>query len=166
MDYTTGILHGIIICIPFSLFVIISFSLNPRLWLHSLPKDIVGMVPPKTEYEKKLTRYVLLPVYLFILPGMSIASVVYLSRFGQINFSFLTLLLHIYTIWITVHLWDLIVIDGLYMLFINPRRPPIPGTENAKGWKDYSFHAKDFIKASIFSAFFVVPAAATLSVIL
>ena len=166
MDYTTSILHGIIICIPFSVFVIVSFSLNPRLWLHSLPNDIAEMVPPKTEYEKKLTRYILLPVYLVILPGLSIASVIYLSRFEQVNFSFIRLLLHIYTIWITVHLWDLLVIDGLYMLFIDPNHPPIPGTESSKGWKDYSFHTKAFIKASLFSAFFVIPAAVILFIIL
>ena len=162
----TSILHGIIICIPFSVFVIVSFTLNPRLWLHSLPKDIAAMVPPKTNYEKKLTRYLLLPVYLVILPGLSIASAVYLSMFEQVSFSFIMLLFHFYTIWIIIHLWDLIVIDGLYMLFINAGHPPIPGTENAKGWKDYSFHVRAFVKASIFSALFVIPAAVILSVIL
>jgi hypothetical protein len=166
MNYTISLLHGSLICIPFTLFVILSFTWTPRLWLHSLPEDIQQMVPPKSRQEVQWTRYVLLPLFVLILPGLSIASAIYLSEIEKLNMSFSMLLMHLYLIWMTVHLWDLLIIDGLYLLFMNPGRPPIPGTENAKGWKDYGFHVKAFMKASIFSALFVVPVAAILSKVL
>ena len=166
MKYTISILHGIIICIPFSIFVLVSFFSYPRLWLHSLPKDIACMVPPKTHKENTLTRYVLLPIYILILPGLSIASVIYLSIVNQIDLSFIEIFGHIYILWITVHLWDLLIIDGGFLLFVNPQNPPIPGSEGAKGWKDFGFHFRDFLKATLISALFVVPAAALLAIIL
>lgn len=166
MNYVTSILHGIIICIPFSIFVLISFLWHPRLWLHSLPKDIAGMVAPKTNRERMLTRYLLLPIYLLILPGLSVASVVYLSILYQTDYSYLEIFIHIYIIWITVHLWDLLIIDGLFLLLINPCNPPIRGSEGAKGWKDFGFHFREFLRATFMSALFVVPAAAILAMVL
>ena len=37
--------------------------------------------------------------------------------------------LHLYGIWVIVHLWDLIIIDFGHILLINPDSPPIPNTE-------------------------------------
>ena len=164
IDPLFSIIHGLLICIPFTLFVLISFLSNPRLWLHSLPKDIQELAGPKTKKEVKITRFVLLPIYLLILPGLSLASVVLLSSAPKIavEISFLGILIHLYTIWITVHLWDLIVIDGMGLLLIKPGRPPIKGTEDANGWSDPWFHIRSFGTAVIMSAIFVVPASAVL----
>ena len=164
IDPLISIVEGLLICVPFTLFVLISFLCNPRLWLHSLPKDIREMAGPKTKKEVKITRFVLLPIYVLILPGLSIASVVLLNSVAKIavEISFLGILIHLYTIWITVHLWDLVVIDGIGLLIIKPAHPPIKGTEGARGWNDPMFHIKSFGTAVIMSAIFVVPAAGLL----
>ena len=163
-----SVLHGLLICIPFTLFVLVSFLSNPRLWLHSLPRDIRQMTPPKTKRELTITRLVLLPIYLLILPGLSVASVMWMkfisdAKIDWFDFSFTGIFIHLYTIWVTVHLWDLIVIDGIGLLLINPERPPIKGTEGAKGWSDPWFHIRSFATAVIMSAIFVVPAAGLLA---
>ncbi len=159
---TTTLLHGLLICIPFSIFVVITFVRWPRLWLHSLPPDIIRRAAPKTEHEKRITKYVLLPIYLAILPGLSVLSVVYTAKTFALELSWIAILIHIYGIWIIVHAWDLIVIDGIGMLLIDPNHPPISGTEGAKGWKDLRFHFRSFLKAIVMSALFVVPAATIL----
>jgi hypothetical protein len=159
INFSTTLLHGLLIAIPFSLFALISFWSNPRLWLHSLPEDIQQKTDPKTKRERNLTRFVLLPLVVLILPGLSIVSLIYIYRTMEIDFTFTGALLHLYGIWIFVHLWDLVIIDGISMMIIDKNNPPIKGTEGAEGWKDFNFHFRAFIKATMASAVFVVPAA-------
>jgi hypothetical protein len=157
---TTSITHGLLICIPFTVFVAISFLANPRLWLHSLPADIQRRAAPKSARERRFTRYLLLPVYVAILPGLSTVSSVLAAQSTPV--SFVTLLGHMYVIWIVVHLWDLIIIDGISMLLIDPMHPPVDGTEGLAGWTNCWFHVKSFSIAVVMSALFVVPASAIL----
>jgi hypothetical protein len=166
IDLFTTLSHGLLICLPFSLFVLVTFLWRPRLWLHSLPSDIQQKAGPKTEAEKKITQNLLLPLFLTILPGLSTASVFYLDWTTSIDFSLMSILFHLYGIWLTVHLWDLLIIDLGFVVWIDPSHPPIPGTEGAKGWKDLSFHFRSFLKATVISAIFVVPISVLLSIIL
>ena len=64
-----------------------------------------------------------------------------------------------------VNLWDLARIDVPYAYFVNPNRPPIPATEGARGYKDYGFHTRAFLKASVFSLAIIVPAALLISLL-
>lgn len=73
---STTLFYGMLICIPFTIFVLVSFWGWPRLWLHSLPGDIARMAAPKTAAEERATKVLLVP-YLLILPGLSVASAVY-----------------------------------------------------------------------------------------
>lgn len=158
------ILHGLLICLPFTLFVIITFSKWPRLWLHSLPPDIAAMAGPKTPEEVKQTRLLVIPV-LLILPGLSFASALYAATRLGIDLSFLGAVRHIYGIWVIVHLWDLVVIDWGYALIMDPQRPPIAGTAGARGYRDYAFHFRAFVRAVIMSALGVLPLSLIASVV-
>lgn len=153
----TTLLHGLLICIPFSLFAIISFWLKPRLWLHSLPLDIQQKATPKTELEKKQTKFILLPLFFIILPGLSILSTLYIVNEIKVDISLFIIFWHLYGIWLIVHIWDFLVIDGLHIFFIDIKHPPIPGTENLKGWADYGFHFQSPLKACYMSLIFVLP---------
>ncbi len=158
----TTLFYGLLICIPFTIFVLVSFWGWPRLWLHSLPEDIAKMAAPKTAAEERATKLLLVP-YLLILPGLSVASAIYVARSTNIDLSFVGALVHLYLIWIMVHVYDFAVIDLFHALLINPAKPPIKGTEGAKGWKDMRFHFHSLLKAIPNSAIFVVPAALIVS---
>ncbi len=158
---TTSLLHGLAVCIPFTAFVIISFTRMPRLWLHSLPKDIARGTKPKSRRETMLTQWLMLPVYLMILPGLSVISCIYLISAQTIS-SLPGILIHIYCIWAVVHIWDFVVIDLGGMVLIDPAHPPITGTEYAKGWRDIGFHFRSLLVALPMSALFVVPASLVL----
>ncbi|MEX2582127.1 MAG: hypothetical protein WD766_02565 [Gemmatimonadota bacterium] len=158
IPFTTTLAHGLLICIPFSLFVYGTFTRWPRLWLHSLPVDIQEMAGPKTALEQRRTRLLLIPC-LLILPGLSVASALVAASRPNVDLSFMGATPHIYSIWIIVHLWDLIVIDFGYALLMDPARPPIPGTAGAEGYRDLSFHLRSFFRAVAMSAIFVLPSA-------
>lgn len=160
----TTVLNGLLICIPFTLFVLVTFWGWPRLWLHSLPEDIAAMAGPKTQAEERATKFLLIP-YLLILPGLSVASAIWSAQAAGIELTFIGAVLHIYLIWIIVHVYDFAVIDFAHALLINPGKPPIKGTEGAKGWKDMGFHFRSLLKAVPNSAIFVVPAAFVISLL-
>lgn len=160
---TTTLAHGLLICLPFSLFALVTFARWPRLWLHSLPPDIAALAGPKTPAEQRQTRFLLIPL-LLILPGLSTVSTFVAAR-ADIDLSFLGAALHLYGVWVVVHLWDFLVIDCGYALLVDPSRPPIAGTAGAAGYRDYRFHFHAFLKAVLMSAIFVVPAAWVISLL-
>ena len=153
---------GLLSCIPFSIIVWASFLSMPRLWLHSLPPDIQAMAPPKTGAERRMTGFMGALVLLSFF-GVPAALTWRLHAATSGGLSFLEALSHLYGVWLVVNLWDLVLIDWPYAYFVNPDRPPIPGTAGARGYKDYGFHAKAFVKASIFSLVIIVPAALVIS---
>ena len=165
IDYSTTILHGFAICIPFSILAITTFWLQPRLWLHSLPPDIQRMAGPKTTQETKRTRWLMVAV-LLLLPGLSIASLLYASQAAATQLTVIGAFVHLYTVWVIVHIWDLLVIDGAHVLLINPESPPIPGTQGAAGYRDFAFHCRAFEKACVMSLLFVVPVAVLMGTLL
>ena len=116
------------------------------------------MAGPKTDAELKRTRWLVIPV-LILLPGCSVASLLYAVHSGSVDLTVAGAFVHLYGIWVIVHLWDLIVIDFGHIALINPDSPPIPNTEGARGYKDFAFHGRAFIRACIFSLLFVGPAA-------
>lgn len=116
------------------------------------------MAPPKTPLERKLTGVMGTAVLLCFF-GLPIALTWRLSAERPGGLSFVQALSHLYGTWMIVNLWDLLLIDWPYAYFVDPRRPPIPDTAGAAGYKDYTFHWRGFLKASIFSLVILIPAA-------
>lgn len=156
------LIDGLTACVPFSIVVWVSFLSMPRLWLHSLPPDIQAMAQPKTAAERRLTAVMGVLVLLSFF-GVPMALTWRLQAEMSGGLSFAAAFTHLYGVWMVVNLWDLLLIDWPYAYFVNPERPPIPGTGGARGYKDYGFHSRAFLKASVFSLAFIVPAAFLIS---
>jgi hypothetical protein len=153
---------GFIAVVPFSIVVWVSFLSMPRLWLHSLPADIQAMVPPKSARERQATA-VMGTLVLLCFFGVPIYLTWRLHDEVPGGLSFPDAFMHLYGVWTLVNLWDLIAIDWPYAYFVNPARPPIPGSAGARGYKDYAFHARAFLKASVFGLAIILPAALAVS---
>ncbi len=141
------LIDGTILTIIFSVFVISGFLWNPRIWIHSFPADIQALAPPKTDQEKRWTVMFALPFFIFIFGGLTVTAI----RYGSDN-GFWGLLLHTYLIWQIVSLFDLVLLDWGSMLLIDPQNPPCPGTEGAKGYRDFAHHFFGFLKGSVMGA--------------
>lgn len=153
---------GLIACVPFSIVVWTSFLSMPRLWLHSLPADIQSMAPPKSAAERRLTAVMGILVLLCFF-GVPIGLTWRVHAEVPGGLSFLDAFVHLYGVWMFVNLWDLVAIDWPYAFFVDANQPPIPGTAGAAGYKDYRFHTRAFLKASVFGLVIVVPAAFIIS---
>lgn len=162
MDARRILVDGLIACVPFTLVAWTTFWWRPRLWLHSLPSDIRAMVPAKTADERRLTAWMgaLVLACFFGVPAW-LTWRHHAEVPGGLPFG--ATLGHLYGVWMVVNLWDLVGIDWPYAYFMDTSRPPIAGTTGARGWKDYGFHARAFLKASVFGLAFIVPAAFVMS---
>lgn len=149
---------GLLACVPFSVVVWASFITRPRLWLHSLPADIQAMVPPKTADERRTSVWVgLLVLFTFFGVPSLLTWRLHLEIAGGLSFreSFT----HLYGVWMVINLWDLVAIDWPYAYVVDPERPPIAGTAGARGYKDYGFHFRMFLKAAVLSLAIILPMA-------
>ena len=68
---------------------------------------------------------------------------------------------HAYLLFQIFNLFDLVVLDWGVMMAINPAKPPIEGTENAPGYRDFRFHVFKSLKGIVLGMLFAVVAADT-----
>ena len=135
---------GTVLTLIFSAIVVGSILWKPRIWLHDFPADIQAMLPPKTDAEKRLTRLIAVPFFVILFGGLGLTA----ARYGTAN-GFAAMMLHVYLVWQIVNLIDLVVIDWGGMMLVDPQHPPFPGTEGAKGYRDFGFHLLGFVKGSV-----------------
>jgi len=164
VSFSRVLADGLLACLPFSIVVWASFLWKPRLWLHSLPPDIQAMAPAKTAAERRMTGAMGTLVLLSFF-GVPVALTWRLHSAVPGGLSFTEALAHLYGVWMVVNIRDLLLMDWPYAYFVDPSRPPIPGTAGARGYKDYGFHARAFVKAAVFSLAVIVPAALVISLL-
>ena len=153
------LIDGFILSVIFTAYVFGTLKWNYRLWIQDFPADIRAMVPPKSDREKRMTVYMAIPLFLIILAGPLVSLLLVKSASGA-DLTFLRAWLHAYLVWEFVNLWDWLIIDWGYLLFVNPAKPPIPGTEGARGYRDYAFHFYGFLKGSVGGIVLALPPAA------
>lgn len=144
------ILDGMFLSGIASIFILITFRLNPRLWLQDYPPDIQDLIPPKTGKEKQISLIVGIPFFilLFTIPLIS-TWMVKTQHTGESSFTLLAV--HAFGVAFVFNLVDLLVLDWLIFCLITPKFIVLPGSEGAKGYKDYWFHFRGFLVGTGFS---------------
>lgn len=143
VNTTLVVIDGTVLTLIFSAFVVGTILWKPRIWMHDFPADIQALMPPKTADEKRLTTVLGIPFLVIIAGGLGLTAV----RYGAQN-GLLWMALHVYLVWQIVNVVDLLVIDWGGMFLIDPQHPPFPGTEGARGYRDFTFHLVGFLKGS------------------
>ena len=147
------LIDGFTICVLIGALVAFSFRWKPRIWLRDLPEDIQELAKPMTTAEKRWVAIVGLLVIAMLFSGMVVSTL----RFG-VEDGFLLATLHAYLLFQLFNLFDLLVLDWGMMMLINPAKPPIAGTENARGYRDFGFHAGQSLKGIALGAPFAIAA--------
>ncbi len=131
----------VICCIFFTLIIMPAQYKDPLVMIKSYPPAIVRRVESLPQYkdviatrEKKHIRKKIFGVVFFVL---FLAGVAYVSGCRTFAETFL----HVFTIFLVVNLYDMLVLD--WGIFCHSRKLRIPGTEDMdKEYKDKWFHAK------------------------
>lgn len=144
IDVSLVLTHGLLMSLVFSVFVIGTLIWKPRLWLQDFPADLQAAIPPKTDAEKRQTMWIGFVFFAMLFGGLILVALQY-----QGSNQIIGMFIHVYLVWQIVNMVDLIIIDWCGMQLVDPDNPPFPGTEGAKGYRDYRFHFVGFIKGSI-----------------
>ncbi|MEM1447797.1 MAG: hypothetical protein AAF726_02795 [Planctomycetota bacterium] len=154
IDLEFVLLDGSVMSILIGALVAATFWSTPRTYLRDMPPDIQEAAAPITEREARSAGIVGLIVVSILLAGLVISA---LRRTG--GEGYLDAALHCYLVFQVFNLFDLVVLDWGMMMFIDPARPPIPGTENARGYRAFGFHARKSLNGAILGIPFAAAAA-------
>lgn len=136
--------YGLILSAAMSALVLISFRLEPEAWLGDLPRDIQEAYGPIGARAKRMK--ILFGIPILILP---LAFAVFsLHRFEQATDTPLTFVpasLMVFIIFNVFNLVDLLLLDWLIFVRVQPKWVVLPGTEGLAGYRDYVFHFRAFL---------------------
>ncbi|WMT43098.1 nitroreductase [Paenibacillus sp. D2_2] len=147
MDISRSFIEGLILSVGFLIILILSLAVNPRIWLKDYPKDIQRMTTSQTPHEKKQMHKLGIPLGLLV-----IIPLVFSLVLDSQQITFWQAFIHFYVLFTIVSLADLIILDWLIFCLITPKFIVIPGTEGAKGYKNYLFHFIGFLKGCVILA--------------
>lgn len=125
-----------------SVFILLSYKQNSRLWLHDYPKEMQALVPPKTLQEKKQMLAWALPVT----GSMVFAPLLFVwLRHSVYEFTYAEAMLSIWMIMQIFSLIDLLILDWLITVWWRPRFIQLEGAEDLSHHDNYFHHFKGFI---------------------
>lgn len=142
------LIDGVVTSLILTVFVAGTVFWNYRWWLSDFPPELQDVLPPQTDREKRKALLIAIVFLAFLLLGMAV-SFSLLKQQIPTEINFLSAWLHGFLFFQVFNLWDLIVIDWIGFLLVDPSNPPIPGTENSPGYRDYFFHFQGFLKGII-----------------
>lgn len=156
------IIQCIIGCIAFTM-VLIPAAINPAKYLSMYPLAVQKKVLELPQYQQLVTtsnkklKMLVIQSVAFIIVGIIICII------AEAN-TFLKAFVHMYLFFLTINIYDLLVID--WLIFCRSKKIRIPGTEEMdKEYKDYLFHFKVFLRGLILGLFIALIVAAFVSVI-
>ena len=134
------LIDGTLLNVLLSVILYGSLYVNPAMWVHDYPPDIQAAVGDVTIPP---AQTIIVGVLFF---GVTIGVVLYSNaRLRQQNggkLSFLAAFANSALILFYFAVWDLLILDWLIFVTIQPSFIVIPGTEGMAGYRDYWFHFK------------------------
>lgn len=148
-----ALLDGAILIVVLSTIILTSLSRNAELWLDDYPPDIRERCGPMSDATRKERRVwgalfligTLVPIGLglYALARHEAGPPTFLQAFG---YAFVAMTIF--------NLWDLIVLDWLLFVRIQPPFIILPGTEGMAGYRSYFFHFRAFLIGLVGTAAF------------
>jgi len=118
-----------------------SLYVNPMIWVQDAPPDIREKAGPKNKETKWQTILFAIP-FMLILFGGVVRSNLQLKRQRGGNLPFKLAFWQAYGLLLYFWLFDLVIIDWLWLVTFKPSFAIIPGTEGMAGYDDYAFHLR------------------------
>jgi hypothetical protein len=163
LDFGRSLSEGLLISLVPALVILASLKINSRMWLHDLPVEVQAALPPLSNGEKQLRSF----FGVLLLAGLFVPIIVSALRLRAENggaLPFGVIYLHVYVLFMAFNLFDLLIIDWLFLEFIRPAFAIPPGAEHLVGLhRGYKFHFLGFLKGTIIGLVFSAPIALLLT---
>ena len=135
--------HGLILSVALSALIVGSLRLNAETWLSDYPPDIREAFGPMSEKARRQrTPFAIL--FGAILLATLTLGLWWLHRADGTP-GFTHIFIYFLVVFTTFNLIDLVVLDWLWFVWIQPDFIVLPGTEGLEGYKDYGFHFRAFL---------------------
>lgn len=142
------LIECIIACVLFTLVILIPQYKDPISMIMSYPPNVIKRVEQLPQYKDKIKQKEkshlitkLIGVIVFI---VLFALIAYFSGCRD----FFSALIHIFILFLSVNLYDLVILD--WGIFCHSKKLRISGTEDMESdYKDYLFHLKGAVKGTI-----------------
>lgn len=121
--------------------IVSSLYVNPMMWVQDAPPDIREKAGPKNKKTKWQTMLFGIP-FMLILFGGVVRSNLQLKRQLGGKLPFKLAFWQAYGLLLYFWLFDLVIIDWLWLVTFKPSFVIIPGTEGMAGYDDYAFHLR------------------------
>ena len=139
-----ALFYGAIISLVMTVVILITFRWNPEIWVHDAPPKIRERYGPVNDKAKRDGRIAGIPTFL-LLGGVLVYAIVDLyQRAGGVP-GFWAVFLTVFVAMQTFNVFDLLVIDWLFVANLKPKALMIPGTETWDGFDDYGFYFHGFL---------------------
>jgi hypothetical protein len=139
-----GLLHGLIISLLLTVVLMLSLMINAEMWLNDYPPDVrekYGQMSDETRRQRGPLAAAFFGVIIITL-SIGVGKILSASPGESVFFA---LFVYSFVALFTFNLYDLLILDWLIFVAIQPKFVILPGTEGMSGYKDYSFHFKGFL---------------------
>lgn len=158
MDYslliTNALLWGSLLSLTLGIIMIASFLIAPDMWVGDYPPDIKEKYGAMSPRARKFRPWIGL-LFFGALIVIVIFALIRLRALMDFPSAFLPALwadfLTAFLVLFVFNLFDLLIIDWLIFVLIQPAPIVLPGTEGMAGYRDYAFHFRGFLVGIVFS---------------
>ena len=138
-----GLIYGVTLSVLLGGLIVLSASLNAEIWLNDYPPDIRARYGAMREKILRQSRLVIVSL-LALRVGVMAASVNQLSVWLGKRAGFWQVFLSVFLSVLVFNIFDLVVLDWLIFVRLQPRAYILPGTEGLPGYQDLNFHVRGF----------------------
>jgi hypothetical protein len=146
-----GFLYGLILSILLSAVLLGAMVVNVEIVQNDYPPDVKKAYGAEKNHKTRGQKRIFSLLFLAALFGVIAWSVVSAERAASMPLTFLPLFVLIFVEVFTFNLWDLLILDWLFFVTLQPTFIFLPGTQGMPGYKDYYFHFKGFLTGTVFS---------------
>jgi hypothetical protein len=141
-----GLKYGVLLCLLLTAIMVLSVAISPDMWVGDYPPDVREKYGPMSDKGRRYRPFIAV-LFFGTLIGVTVLAFRALTAP-----SFLEYFITGFLVLMVFNLYDLLVLDWLIFVTIQPKVIILPGTEGMAGYKDLRFHARGFLIGITFSA--------------
>ena len=139
-----GLGYGVLLSLVLTAVMLLSIVISPDMWVGDYPPDIREKYGPMSERGRRYRPLVAVLFFGAMIVVMVLAFKALIANSPSAP-GFLEYFITGFLVLMVFNAYDLLVLDWLLFMTIQPKAIVLPGTEGMAGYKDFRFHARGFL---------------------